>query len=353
MCEGGVSDPSHSIRMQLEFIPANAIAADASKEIEVFLDARANSDIDIFQYPQWSPEGLCAIYRSGGKICWFSLISTVYPLGIPRWIRTAHLGRGPLCDELGMWHEGCMQLAAKLRREGYAYLHMYPAWTDEPQFDAGQSAAWIKSDSGRYTMRLRLDRSDEELFESFRKTTRYDIRRALREGVEVGVPKSADELHEYLGIYEKLQQERRFGIKATSVIQRIQWLMDTGRGTLLLARHQGHLMGGAVLARTGRLCTYVWGATTKAEKFSAGQLLQWKAFQWAKAAGCTEYDLGNYSPGATTGPYWFKAGFGGSPIHFVSTRYMVLNPTRCQIVFQSERLKSYARRFRSALRPSA
>jgi hypothetical protein len=119
--------------MQLEFIPASAITSEASKEIEAFLDFRSNSDIDIFQYPQWSRDGLCAIYRSGGQICWFTLISTVYPLGIRRWIRVAHLGPGPFCDELAMWHEGCMQLAGKLRREGYAYLHMYPAWIEEPQ----------------------------------------------------------------------------------------------------------------------------------------------------------------------------------------------------------------------------
>ena len=330
----------------LEFIPSNAIPANTSKEIEAFLDSRSNSDIDIFQYPRWSPDGLCAIYRSRGEICWFALISTVYPLGIRRWIRVAHLGRGPMCDELAMWQEGCLELAGKFRREGYAYLHMQPAWTEEPAFDASHDSVWTKSDSGRYSMRLNLERSDDELFEGFRKTTRYDIRRALREGVEVDIPKCNGDLQEYLHIYEKLEEERRFGTRATNVIHRIQWLLDSGRGTLLLARHQGHLMGGAVLARTGRLCTYVWGATTKAEKFSAGQLLQWRALEWAKAAGCTAYDFGNYWPGATKGPYWFKAGFGGSPIHYVATRYMALNPLRCQILFQSQRLRSYARRFR-------
>lgn len=335
--------------MQLEFIPSHAITSEASKEIEAFLDARSNSDIDIFQYPQWSPESLFPIYRSGGQIRWFTLISTAYPLGVQRWIRTAQLGRGPFCDELPMWHEGCMQLASKLRREGYAYLHLQPAWTEEPQFSAGHDSLWTKSDSGRYTMRLKLDRSDEELFEGFRKTTRYDIRRALREGVEVDTPKCSDDLHEYRRIYEKLENERRFGIKAANVIQRIQWLLDSGRGTLLLARYQGHVMGGAVLARTGRLCTYVWGATAKEEKFSAGQLLQWKAFQWAKSAGCTDYDLGNCAPGATTGPYWFKTGFGGRLVHYVATRYMVLNPSRCQIVFQSQRLQTYTRRIRSSM----
>src|SRR5581483_5797929 len=151
--------------MQLELIPCNAITPDASQEIEAFLDCRANSDIDIFQYPRWSPEGLCAIYRSGGRICWFSVISTVYPLGVNRCIRTAHLGSGPFCDELAMWHEGCLGLARTLKREGYAYLHMQPAWTEEPRFNADQDSAWTKSDSGRYCMRLKLDRSDEELFQ--------------------------------------------------------------------------------------------------------------------------------------------------------------------------------------------
>lgn len=350
--EEGCATFSLSNWMQIEFIPSSALTADVSKEIEAFLDSRSTSDIDIFQYPQWSLDGLCAICRSGGKICWFSLISTEYPLGIQKWIRTAHLGPGPFCDELAMWHEGCKQLADKFRKEGYAYLHMYPAWTEEPEFNADHRSAWIKSDDGRYTMRLKVDGSEQELLEGLRPSTRHHIRRALREGVEVGPPKNSDELEQYLRIYKKLEQERQFGLKATNVIRRVQWLMDSGRGTLLLARHQGRLMGGVVLARTGRLCTYVWGATTKAEKFSAGHLLQWKGFQWAKSAGCTEYDFGNYWPGATSGPYWFKAGFGGNPIHYVATRYMVLNPVRCQIIFQSQRLKSSARRLRSSMRLS-
>lgn len=315
----------------------------AAKEIEAFLDSRSRSDIDIFQYPRWSPEGLCALYRSGGQIRWYVLISTVYPLGIRKWIKVADLGRGPFCDEVEIWHDGCTALAAKLRTEGYAYLHMQPAWAEEPQFNAD---SWTHSDSGRYSLRLNLDGSDEELLQGFRKTTRYDIRRALREGVEVDTPKSSEDLQEYLGIFEKLQDERRFGTRATQVVPRIQWLLSTGRGTLLLARHQGRLMGGAVLARTGRLCTYVWGATTKLEPFGAGHLLQWRALQWAKSTGSTEYDFGNYWPGATKGPYWFKAGFGGHLVHYAATRYMSLNPLRCQVIFQTERLKNYTRRLR-------
>jgi hypothetical protein len=330
--------------MNLEFLPASAITAEATKEIEDFLDSRSRSDLDIFQYPHWSPEGLCAIYRLREQISWFSLVSTVYPVGIQRWIKVADLGRGPLCDDVAIWHEGCMQLAGKLMRDGYAYMHMQPTWTEEPQFEASHGSTWKKSDSGRCTLRLQLDRSDEELLQGFRKTTRYNIRRALREGVQVDTAKCRADVREYLRIYQRLEKERLFGIKATHVNRRIHWLLDSGRGTLLLAWHEGRLMGGAVLARTGRLCTYVWGATTKTEQFSAGHLLQWRALQWAKSAGCTEYDFGNYWPGATQGPYWFKAGFGGNLVHSVATRYMPLSPLRCQIIFQSQRLKNYTQR---------
>lgn len=51
---------------------------------------------------------------------------------------------------------------------------------------------------------------------------------------------------------------------------------------------------------------------------TVGHILQWRAILWAKSHGCTEYDFGGYTPGATSGPAWFKEGFGGTLVHLVA-----------------------------------
>jgi lipid II:glycine glycyltransferase (peptidoglycan interpeptide bridge formation enzyme) len=98
----------------------------------------------------------------------------------------------------------------------------------------------------------------------------------------------------------------------------IRWLIGVGsRGALLLAIAENQVYGGAVIGRAGKRCWYVWGAADKHEQFNVGHILQWRALLWAKSHGCREYDFGGYTPGATSGPAWFKAGFGGTVVRFV------------------------------------
>ena len=101
-------------------------------------------------------------------------------------------------------------------------------------------------------------------------------------------------------------------------------MTEPTRGALLLARDQASIAGGAVIVRSGKRCWYVWGASEKHDQFSAGHSLQWRAIQWAKTHGCTEYDFGGYTPGATSGPAWFKEGFGGEVVHFVPAQRRVI-----------------------------
>jgi len=65
---------------------------------------------------------------------------------------------------------------------------------------------------------------------------------------------------------------------------------------------------------------------------TVGHILQWRAILWAKAHGCTEYDFGGYTPGATSGPAWFKEGFGGAVVHLAGAHRRVIEPNRYNIV---------------------
>ncbi len=85
------------------------------------------------------------------------------------------------------------------------------------------------------------------------------------------------------------------------------WLMAD---SALYWQRKNQVYGGAVIGRAGKRCWYVWGAADKHEQFNVGHILQWKALLWAKSHGCREYDFGGYTPGAKSGPAWFKAASG-------------------------------------------
>jgi lipid II:glycine glycyltransferase (peptidoglycan interpeptide bridge formation enzyme) len=129
-----------------------------------------------------------------------------------------------------------------------------------------------------------------------------------------------------LKLYTRLAGRKKFASDSPNHLRSIlRWLItEPLRGALLLARDSTNIAGGAVIVRSGKCCWYVWGASDKHKQFSAGHALQWQALLWAKSQGCTEYDFGGYTPGATSGPAWFKEGFGGRVVDFVPAHRYVL-----------------------------
>ncbi len=184
------------------------------------------------------------------------------------------------------------------------------------------------------TLRLDLTRSPDELFAAFRKNSRYEIRRAERLGTSVFPEKSDADVNEFLGLYTSMAEHKGFAPDSPDRLRQfIEWFrQEEHRGALLLAAHHGSILGGAVIVRAGNRCWYVWGASQKHEQVNVGHLLQWRAILWAKEHGCTEYDFGGYTPGATSGPAWFKEGFGGSLVRLVPAHRRIIRPATSRLV---------------------
>jgi lipid II:glycine glycyltransferase (peptidoglycan interpeptide bridge formation enzyme) len=220
------------------------------------------------------------------------------------------------------------ELLQHARENRFVYLDAAPDWLQHsgrggtPLF----SPEWKPLGESRVSLRLDLANSEEEILAALRKSTRYEVRLAERLGVTIEPSKQAADVEEFLRLYSRLGGIKDFVTDSPDHLRRvIQWLMtEPERGALLLARDHGAIAGGAVFVRSGKRSWYVWGASDRHDRFSAGHLLQWRAILWARAQGCTEHDFGGYTPGATSGPAWFKEGFGGEVVHFVPAHRGVL-----------------------------
>jgi len=318
----------HQMTMNLESTPVPELSCDMMREAEEFLDGQDTGHP--FQFPQWGgANARMTVLRSDGRIRWLATFSLHRPLGRKApWIRAASAVRGPVCDDEQLWSEGMRCVVGQLSREGIAYLETSPervrSRSPLPENCAG--------DMPRSTLRLDLTASEDDLLANCSKTTRYEIRRAERVGVAVDASSGSAAVAEFQCLYKTLGEKKRFATDPASAVQaRLAWIQGSdSRGALLLARAEGAVRGGAVIARAGRRCWYIWGASEK-QGVSVGHLLQWRALQWAKAHGCAEYDFGGYRPGATSGPAWFKAGFGGKPVHFDEVSRTVLRPTSYRV----------------------
>ncbi len=319
--------------MALEFLAPQKLPPALLQEVTDFLDGQNTSHL--FQFPQWSgPGSRLVLHREAGSVRWAGIFGIHPPLGrkVP-WIRALVANRGPVCDDRAVWQSVIEELAESMKKEGLAYLDVSPDWIESTESNLNgrlNTSSWECVDKKRISLRLDLTNSEEQLFGNFRKNTRYEIRRAERSQVKLSLAATADEISEFLLLYQRMADRKGFPAESIEVMRGlISWLIHTpSRGALLLARLDNATLGGAVIGRSCRRCWYVWGASEKHEHLNVGHILQWKALLWAKSHGCAEYDFGGYTPGANSGPAWFKAGFGGSVVNFVAPHRKITHTSR-------------------------
>jgi len=306
--------------LSLELIAGTDLDSSLRNEIAHFLDNQHTSHP--FQFPQWSDQNAClALVRENGRLRWYAHGGVQYPLSarVPM-VRSVFVNRGPVCDDPELWTTGLRLLQRELAERGFVHLDVMPDWISPAGDDQSLGA--------RASLRLDLRFGEDELLSGFRKNTRYEIRRAERMGVSVAKADRLEQVRGFLALYQGMAERKQFAPDSTAHIRQIvEWLItEPARGALLLATHEGALLGGAVVVRAGQRCWYVWGSTERRDDVNAGHILQWHALRWAKSHGCTEYDFGGYTVGAVSGPAWFKQGFGGTIVHFAPARRAVLRP---------------------------
>src|SRR6056297_979610 len=175
------------------------------------------------------------------------------------------------------------------------------------------------------TLFLNLKKEKEELLQSMKSKTRYNIRLSKRHGVQVH-----DVSTDNLNVWHKLYKETaiRNGI-AYNDINHFKTILETrAKNTtspddvhMLLAEAEGDTLSALLLVMSGGRATYLYGASsTKKRNLMGTYALQWEAICKARNEGCKEYDFFGISPTPDKshpmyGLYRFKKGFGGSEYH--------------------------------------
>jgi hypothetical protein len=341
--------PESFVLDAFEFQRASQCPKPQLDEIVEFLDTQDTSHP--FQLPAWgSDKAYFATYRRDRKIRWFAQCFDHYPSGrVMRPIHALVVNRGPVSDDLAVMEAGLRCLVETARKRGAAFVDIAPDWTG-PFGDRARSMLeqnrWHQLEDGRTTLRLDLTPDVDQLLASFRKVTRYEIRKSERCQVMVRMASDEADMETWLRLYQHMAEEKQFSAGDCDHLARVlRWLRSNPiHGGLLLAEKDGKLTGGIVIVRSGARCWYVWGATSKNDEFSAGHLLQWRALQWAKENGCREYDFLGYREGSKSGVAFFKRGFCDNVVRFIPASRYVLRPGRY-------RISQFLARVRRSLQP--
>ncbi|HEX3082031.1 MAG TPA: peptidoglycan bridge formation glycyltransferase FemA/FemB family protein [Candidatus Saccharimonadia bacterium] len=192
----------------------------------------------------------------------------------------------------------------------------------------------------RYTVTVDLRPSEEEILAGFKQKTRYNIRLAERKGVKIeAVPITQDNLDIMYELMRATQARAGFFMRSRQYLQ-LFWRIH-GRdqcGQLFFATYEGQVLAGVFALAAGRQGLYKDGGSTREHpELQAPYLLQWEIMRWAKARGCTEYDLHGVPPAARiddkthplAGLAQFKTGFHPDSVtEYVGVYDLPLKPSR-------------------------
>lgn len=174
------------------------------------------------------------------------------------------------------------------------------------------------------TMVVSLAGDEETLLERMKQKTRYNIRLAQKKEVTV---RPSDDLTCFSDMMLVTAARDGFGVHSLEYYRTAYTLFHPqGKCELLLAEYAGQPLAAMMVFAHGKRAWYFYGASTDVERSRMPTyLLQWEAMRWARARGCSEYDLWGIPDASEAdleagfeqrgdglwGVYRFKRGFGG------------------------------------------
>ncbi|HLY30040.1 MAG TPA: peptidoglycan bridge formation glycyltransferase FemA/FemB family protein [Ktedonobacterales bacterium] len=188
-----------------------------------------------------------------------------------------------------------------------------------------------------WTLDIRPD--EASLLANMKEKWRYNIRLAGRKGVVVREANPTDEavftadLATFYMLYkETADRDGIFIHQQHHYDDFVRLFGARDAAALLIAEYEGTPIAALIVARCGKVATYMFGASSNRERNRMpNHLLQWTAIRWAKAHGCELYDFRAIAEVLEPGEdmyslYTYKQGFGGESLLTLATHDKVYQP---------------------------
>ncbi|GAB4493296.1 MAG: peptidoglycan bridge formation glycyltransferase FemA/FemB family protein [Anaerolineales bacterium] len=174
------------------------------------------------------------------------------------------------------------------------------------------------------TILVSLNGSEEEILGRMKQKCRYNIRLAEKKEIRVRAWNDLDGFHRLMQI---TGGRDGFGVHSREYYQKAYDLFHpAGMAEILVAEYAGQPLAALMVFALGARAYYLYGASSELERNRMpAYLLQWRAMQWARQRGCSQYDLWGVPDADEVsleaqfesrsdglwGVYRFKRGFGG------------------------------------------
>jgi len=172
------------------------------------------------------------------------------------------------------------------------------------------------SSSYYYTHTLDLGQGEEEVFAKYRDNTKRNIKKALKNNVQVAVHRSPESVQEYYLLHCLTRKRQGLPPQPFYFFKNIyEHIISKKLGFVVLATHQKRIVSGAVYFHFGKKVIYKFGASDMAcQHLRANNLVMHHAIQWSIQNGYREFCFGRTEP-FHEGLIRFKEGWGTQGHH--------------------------------------
>ena len=249
----------------------------------------------------------------------------------------AYLPKGPILDfdDAELTTELLIGFDRLIKRRRSILLKIEPDRPDDPALHARLDELGFQPSPQTIqpprTIAIDISRSEDEILAAMHAKTRYNIRLASKKDVVVREAHE-DDLPAFNDLMQATATRDAFAVHSAeyyALAYRLFVPCDMAR--LFVATYQERILAGIFVFALSDRAWYFYGASSDAERQRMpNHALQWAAIRWAKARGCTQYDLWGVpdEDKATLeahylergdelwGVYRFKRGFGGRLVRF-------------------------------------
>ena len=271
----------------------------------------------------------------------------------------ADVFRGPMADSPTALIDGVAAMQEMLAPRKPLAIRLDPFWRDAggPEVQAGLArlgyGEMAEPFFGARTLEVAIDRDGEALLASFRKETRYDVRKALKLGLEVCEDLDDAGLDQFGSLYGAMVETKGASPRPTGFFRAVRDFCRAWpqRGFFLTSWMEGELLGAIAVFTLGRRAIYGYGASSRSQPgVPKTHLLHYEAMRRARERGCDVYDMGGFGAGTGAGEAeertpvekinYFKTGFGGREVVLVPAHERILKPLPYRLLRSASRLLS-------------
>lgn len=158
---------------------------------------------------------------------------------------------------------------------------------------------------------LKLSRDEENIFSGFKESTRRNIKKARKEGVEIAISDSPDAIRKFYHLNCMTRRYHGIPPQPYRFFEKLyEHVISKGLGITVLAFSGGRTIAGAVYVHFGKRAIYKYGASDRRyQHLRANNSVMWEAIKWYCGKEYESLHFGRTEL-ENTGLQRFKSGWG-------------------------------------------